>query len=60
MSRITIDLDEKDARVIYINLRNHFVIHDDQRVVYDFVHLLDKLIDEALMTRQDVKGKLGI
>ena len=60
MPRIKIDIDEETAKVVYKNLRNHFITPDnnEQRIVYDFVHLLDKLIDEALSTRADVEGKL--
>jgi len=55
---ITVDMNVSDAMVIYRNLRNHFINPDDQRIVYDFVHLLDKLIEEAKLNN-DARGKLG-
>lgn len=55
---ITIEMKDEDAAVIYRNLRNHFITPDDQRTVYNFVHLLDRLISEADSDKIDVKGSL--
>lgn len=55
---ITIEMKEEDAAAIYRNLRNHFIAPDDQRVVYNFVHLLDKLISDSNGEQADVKGTL--
>jgi hypothetical protein len=56
---ITITMSKEDASKIYKALKNHCMPPDeDQRAIYNFVHLLDKLIDESLMTHNDVKGQL--
>ncbi len=58
MPKLIIEMEASDAAVIYRNLRNHFINPDDQRTVYNFVHLLDKLISEADGSKADVKGSL--
>lgn len=51
---ISIELTLEEARVIYKNLKNHYINMDDQRIVYDFVHKLDFSINaEQQMTENN-------
>lgn len=51
---IRIELTRDEAVRIYRNLQNHFITHEDQRVVYDFVHELERLIDLEIKSEQHV------
>lgn len=43
--KLTVSLEE--ARVLYKYLKSNWVMPEDQRIVYDFVHRLDGLIQQS-------------